>query len=111
MHPYVVLVDISYEADVQLFVSVLTSTIGYIQTTLVLLSIAMVTLVTEFIWIQVVYRNFPILAMETSHKDSSSTTRTSGTGVADWLKREKQDWAEFSRLPIFFSQSLIRCYE
>jgi hypothetical protein len=85
---------------------VLTSTIGYIQTTLVLLSIAMVTLVTEFIWIQVVYRNFPILAMDTSNKDSSSTTRTSGGGVANWLKREKQDWAEFSRLPIFFSQSL-----
>ena len=86
--------------------SVLTSTIGYIQTTLVLLSIAMVTLVTEFIWIQVVYRNFPILAVDSSHKDTSSM-RTSVTGVADWFKREKQDWIEFSRLPIFFSQSLL----
>ena len=93
-------------ADEQLFVSVLTSTIGYIQTTLVLLTIAVVTLVTEFIWIQVVYRNFPILAVDSSHKDTSSM-RTSVTSVTDWFKREKQDWAEFSRLPIFFSQSLI----
>ena len=96
--------------DGQLFVSVLTSTIGYIQTTLVLLSIAIVTLVTEFIWIQVVYRNFPILAVDTSNKNSSNTTRISGPGVANWLKREKQDWAEFSRLPIFFSQFLKHRY-
>jgi len=104
--PYVILLDDKNQVDEQLFVSVLTSTIGYIQTTLVLLTIAVVTLVTEFIWIQVVYRNFPILAMDTSNKDSATTTRNSGPGVANWLKREQQDWAEFSRLPIFFSQSL-----
>jgi hypothetical protein len=24
----------------------------------------------------------------------------------NWVKREKEDWAEFTRLPIFFSQYL-----
>jgi hypothetical protein len=70
----------------------------------VLLSIAVLTLVTEFIWIEVVYRNFPVLSDDTSRHQLSSTARSNGTGVVRWIKREKEDWLEFSRLPIFFSQ-------
>jgi iron-regulated transporter 1 len=96
-------------ADEQLFVSILTSTIGYFRTTLVLLSVALITLITEFIWIEVVYRKFPVLGISRSTIGSaSSAVRESAPGFIGWIKREKQDWTEFSRLPIFFSQSRLQ---
>jgi iron-regulated transporter 1 len=51
----------------------------------------------------VVYRKFPVLSSPTSNTTPSGT-RNSGSGVLNWVKREKEDWAEFTRLPIFFSQ-------
>jgi iron-regulated transporter 1 len=82
----------------------LTTTTGYITTTILLLSAALVTLITEFLWIEVVYRKFPVLAIPRD-REAASRQSTAGNGVMRWFKREKEDWIEFSRLPIFFSRS------
>lgn len=99
----------SVELTVQLLVSVLTTLGGYIMATVILLCLAAVTLVTEFWWIEAVYRHFPILASDSSStvaptsEGLSPPTSGSQPGVVAWLKREKADWAEFARLPIFYS--------
>lgn len=76
-------------------------------TTIVLLSAAVLTLMTEFLWIEVVYRKFPVLATPRNRAEASRET-SRGQGVVRWLKGEKEDWVEFSRLPIFFSKSIRR---
>jgi hypothetical protein len=63
------------------------------------------TLITEFIWIEIVYRKFPILATEGKKSPTESSERGGrSSGVVSWIKREKEDWKEFTQLPIFFSQ-------
>lgn len=81
---------------------------GYPTTTIVLLSAILLTMLTEFWWIEIVYRCFPDLATERVRKPAEVESETRGHGVQSalqWLRREKADWLEFSRLPIFFSES------
>lgn len=96
-----------------MLVSLLTATVGYTITSTILLSLALITLVSEFWWIEVVYRRFPVLtsnqARQTDDESSPVATLSSSEarsrGAVGWFERERKDWAEFIRLPIFFSTS------
>lgn len=92
----------------QLLVSLMTSLGGYMIATTALLSMTVLTLMTEFWWIEVVYRRFPMLALDHRQArggDGEDAPRGRG-GWVGWLEREKADWAEFARLPIFFSECI-----
>lgn len=74
------------------------------------------TAVVEYLWIQVVYTRFPILAIP----DNSMVNENDGyvevgeivdadrVGIKEnlfiWAKTEMSDWSEFARLPIFCSE-------
>ncbi|ORY33734.1 Ferroporti-1 [Naematelia encephala] len=101
-----------------LFVSLLTTFTGYIWATTTLLVLSLATLVLEYWWIQVVYRGFPVLAHpedDTADHDGSSVGQEDRTPIpksimdkaAAWARRERSDWAEFTRLPIFHSSVAI----
>lgn len=79
-------------------------------------------MITEFWWIQVVYDCFPVLALERvlqSRPSEAETEPEQGVStrqarrlsrvdkVVEWMARERSDWAEFARLPIFYSELLI----
>jgi hypothetical protein len=120
-HPYILRQRYMTE-DMQLFVSLLTTTTSYLTTTTILLAISLLTLITEFYWIKVVYERFPILRAEADDKaaglqregneemyirpETRVPRRPQGWGgVVEWIQREKSDWTEFARLPIFCSES------
>jgi iron-regulated transporter 1 len=76
-----------------------------------------VTAIAEYLWIQVVYSRFPILAShsgsvlaERASVDAEMTVgcenpaRSLNGRVASWLGMERADWAEFAKLPIFCSE-------
>ena len=97
----------------QLFVSVLTTTLGYSIATACLLGMAVFSFATEFWWIKLVYKRFPILKTDEDERRSAThvseievrtSTVTSAQGWRSWLRKEVDDWREFSRLPIFWSE-------
>ncbi len=95
----------------QLFVSLLTTTTGYSTATTCLLSMALFSFATEYFWIQVVFKRFPILQYEdrTPHDgrlDRCDHSKGGGGSWNAWAKQEKADWIEFSRLPIFYGMLL-----
>nr|XP_019044413.1 solute carrier family 40 (iron-regulated transporter), member 1 [Kwoniella bestiolae CBS 10118]OCF23343.1 solute carrier family 40 (iron-regulated transporter), member 1 [Kwoniella bestiolae CBS 10118] len=125
LNTYMRRIDLLSKLSAPLLVSLLTSTGGYPLATIVLLGMSLVTLATEYWWIQVVYNHFPVLERRASHTghdgeeqgllqesendDHEPLGDTQGSvtprGIWGKLEREKQDWLEFIRLPIFFSST------
>lgn len=90
---------------VQLAVSVLTTALGYLVTTALLLGLAVLSAVTETLWVAVVYERFSVLSDGLNHNLVAPRDSTSD-GDASWTARfqqEKADWVEFARMPIFAS--------
>jgi len=80
---------------------------------MVLFALALMTLVMEYLWIRVVYKRFPILCEQKQEHGYSravedeaegSGAAVPGRGLKRWIVRERDDWAEFIRLPIFASE-------
>lgn len=108
-----------------LFVSLLTSAISHPFAVSFLLGFALVSMIVEFLWIDVVWKRIPILAEEESGRTSSrrqareehklaheSMTRTQlfvhhARGVPSNLRSQAQDWVEFVRSPVFPSSLAI----
>ena len=74
---------------------------------------AIFSFATEFWWIKLVYKRFPILREDENERRSAkqvsdigvrTSTMTSAQGWRSWLRKEVDDWREFSRLPIFWSK-------
>lgn len=115
-------IDLLCKLLAPLFVSLLTSTIGYPLSAIVLLAIGVLTMVFEFLFVKIVYRKFLVLGTprlsrrvpETSELEDVAPTqpetksydwrRWPGLSQA-WLGQQLQDWKEFVHHPIFISTS------
>lgn len=72
---------------------------------------ALFSFVTEWIWIQVVFKRFPILSGDRDERPEVESFTAFSRGAKGptrswqtWWRREKEDCLEFSRLPIFASE-------
>jgi len=95
-------IDLLCKLLAPLFVSFLTLK-SYEFSVIVLMAISFVTMFFEFVWIQLVYKEFPILASEQEARLSSSRrpTRWNITSFQSALKQTVMDWREFQRTPVF----------
>ena len=79
---------------------------------MILLAIAVITLVTEQLWIGVVWNRFTILCTEEISRRENTSIQTRSTvqretrlvRTAAAFRRHLQDVKEFYRLPIFLSK-------
>ena len=108
-------------------VSVLTYSVGYQTTKLVLIGITATSFVIEFCWIQVVYDRFPALRVgeerkrnfrrrpsqrfaDEPHEDepllavSATSPCTIGEESSNLFLKELSSWRDFVALPIFWSE-------
>lgn len=109
---------------VQLFVSLLTTTLSYPISLYINLSITVFTLFIELLWIGVVWRAFPVLeneetarvaarrlrSEELEERQAASGGWTVGDGWESWKegwRQMKRDWVEFIRLPVFLTSLSI----
>jgi len=92
----------------QLFVSLLTITLGYPGALKVLLIWDAITLVLEFWWIQVVYNCFPALHTKKQEQQRDQEAVQDNTHTADIAKGTYLgDWAVFAAMPIFYGAFCI----
>jgi hypothetical protein len=73
---------------------------------------AMLSFFAEFWWVEVVFNRFSMLREDNrvlpdpeERSPVAVEHRGHSQSAGDWFKREIQDWTEFSRLPIFASES------
>lgn len=83
--------------------------IGYSLATTTLLGMALVSCGIEYVWIEVVFKRFPVLRLDrdsySKDRDSAeSEGRRGSQSWKAWLRQEKADWTDFTRLPIFCSE-------
>lgn len=90
--------------------SLLTTISGYSIAAVCLLTMALFCYGIEYFWIEVVFKGFPILQSDEDGRPEEEIParrqRRLGTRQ-NWkgcLEQEKEDWMEFSRLPIFCSE-------
>ncbi|EPQ52787.1 hypothetical protein GLOTRDRAFT_79978 [Gloeophyllum trabeum ATCC 11539] len=121
-------IDLICKLVAPLFVSLLTAAASYAFSAAFLLGFGLVTTVFELIWIQIVYRWFPVLEREQQRKDagrrdaeqtSSGSSRRSGSSqgpyrkpltwsrATRWFIAQASDWNEFTRHPVFGSSLSI----
>jgi len=108
----------------QLFVSLLTTTLSYPISLYINLTITIFTLFVELLWIGVVWRAFPVLEGEESarvaarrlrseeleQREDANGRRTAGERWESWKegwRQMKRDWVEFIRLPVFLTSLSI----
>lgn len=82
-----------------LAVSLLTTLLSYRATALIMSGVSMTSLAFEFYWIQVVYLAFPQLRRDDEQRSERMTESSGGKSFT----QQRQDWAEFVKLPIFLS--------
>lgn len=118
-------IDLLCKLLAPLFVSLLTSTIGYPLSAVVLLAIGMFTMVFEFLFVKIVYRKFSVLEnprpfgvhvpemseMEEARPAQPQTEESYWHHSQAWLRQQFQDWNEFVHHPIFISASCLSRYE
>ncbi|KDQ53177.1 hypothetical protein JAAARDRAFT_197661 [Jaapia argillacea MUCL 33604] len=124
-------IDLLCKLLAPLFVSLLTTTASYSFSVAFFLAFGLVTMVFEFVWIQVVYRRLPSLATEEEQKrkerlvirnsqverplptDSRKrrlpTPSSVHKSIQTFLKNQATDWLEFVKHPIFGSSLSISC--
>ena len=96
-----------------LFVSTLTSIIGYPKTCFALLSVSIATTATELVWIGIVWKSFPALQNSEEVRqqegyallgnDEASEERDAPPAEAGW-----QDFVDFVKMPVFMSELLLQ---
>ncbi|KAI5481701.1 hypothetical protein MNV49_002927 [Pseudohyphozyma bogoriensis] len=126
LNAYLRRIDLICKLVAPLFVSLLSTAVSYPFSIAFLLGYSVVTLFTEFFWIQLVYKNLPILGTEESERraraaleaqplsDPTPTPNTFAARVAKLRKKVKptarqmaSDWKEFVLNPIFPSSLAI----
>ncbi|CUA68909.1 Thiamine thiazole synthase [Rhizoctonia solani] len=103
-------IDLICKLVAPLFVSSLTSTVGYMHSAIVLLSISLGTAVFEIVFVGITYKRFPALAISRPPREETPVKRSVtgiGKAIRDWGEQQVQDWNEFIRHPIFLSSLSI----
>ncbi|KAG9098584.1 hypothetical protein FS749_003478 [Ceratobasidium sp. UAMH 11750] len=108
-------IDLICKLVAPLFVSLLTSTVGYRLSAVILLGMVIVTAAFETIFAGVVYTKFPVLALprptpeEQNTRGIHTSSRPAGVvqGAREWATRQIESWNEFVRHPIFLSSVSI----
>jgi iron-regulated transporter 1 len=101
-------IDLICKLVAPLFVSLLTSTIGYMLSAVVLLSLSLATAIFEVVFVGITYKRFPILASPRPLREETPiklSIKGITEGVQGWVKQQGIDWNEFVRHPIFLSKS------
>ncbi|CAE7229012.1 unnamed protein product [Rhizoctonia solani] len=103
-------IDLICKLVAPLFVSLLTSTIGYMHSAIVLLSMSLGTAIFEIMFVGITYKRFPVLAIPRSPREEMPM-KWSVTGVGNafqnWIQQQVKEWGEFIRHPIFLSSLSI----
>lgn len=110
-------IDLLCKLLAPLAVSGLTAGAGYAVSAAVLLALMVGTAGFEFVFLEVVYRKFAVLAQprlaREERQEESASRRTLLGHTSMMLKRQAHDWREFVSHPIFFSACLnglrLRC--
>lgn len=104
-------IDLICKLVAPLFVSLLTSTVGYKFSAVVLLGTGVVTAAFEEVFVGVVYRRFPVLAAPHLGREERREPERAIGGVKGWVRegqrwieQQVKDWNEFIRHPIFLSE-------
>ncbi|KAG8784481.1 hypothetical protein FRC12_018651 [Ceratobasidium sp. 428] len=109
-------IDLVCKLVAPLFVSLLTSTVGYRFSAVVLLGVGVITAVFETVFAGVVYAKFPMLAQprprhgegqESRGDASGSVLQRIVSGSQEWARQQIRDWNDFVRHPIFISSLSI----
>ncbi|PWN92606.1 hypothetical protein FA10DRAFT_257078 [Acaromyces ingoldii] len=105
-------IDLLSKLLAPLFVSLLTSQIGYPLSCVVLLATSAATTLFEFFSLGVVFRRFAVLALEQQRareQRPSAPARApfSVKSVRRWLAAQYHDWRTFSAMPVFISSLSI----
>ncbi|QRV88221.1 iron-regulated transporter [Ceratobasidium sp. AG-Ba] len=109
-------IDLICKLVAPLFVSLLTTTVGYRLSAAVLLAIGLMSAVFEAIFVGIVYAKFPALALPRPRPRYHPNTETSGRRAQPtefvryarvWIAQQAKDWNEFIRHPIFLSSVSI----
>ncbi|EUC66167.1 iron-regulated transporter, putative [Rhizoctonia solani AG-3 Rhs1AP] len=103
-------IDLVCKLVAPLFVSLLTSTIGYTYSAVALLSISLGTAIFEIMFVGVTYKRFPALAIPRPlSEETCMRWSINGVGKAtgDWGHQQVKGWIEFIRHPIFLSSLSI----
>ncbi|GAA5975498.1 hypothetical protein JCM10908_005179 [Rhodotorula pacifica] len=126
LNTYLRRVDLLSKLLAPMFVSLLTTAVSYTFAAAFLLGFAAGSMVFEFIWINLVYRRLPVLALDTrpsqtpGRNDAETIKSTNPRHTAEpatwstWTSRlrlrlvnEYQNWLTFFRNPIFYSSLSI----
>ncbi|GAB1519499.1 hypothetical protein RhiTH_002567 [Rhizoctonia solani] len=106
-------IDLISKLVAPLFVSLLTSTIGYMLSAVVLLSMSLATAIFEILFVGITYKRFPILAVPRPLY-TDVPIKLSVKGIIQearaWIKHQVLDWNEFIHHPIFLSEPRIRTH-
>ncbi|GLB41158.1 putative ferroportin1 (FPN1) [Lyophyllum shimeji] len=99
-------IDLGCKLLAPLFAGLLTSTIGNVRAAYVLCSIALGGLGFEFLWINIVWKRFPVLAADQrQQRQGADRTNSSSSpllsSLKDWIRVSYHDWTLFIRTPIF----------
>ena len=98
---------------IQLFVSLLTASVGYPITAVIIAAQNALALIVELWWIKVVYNRFPILRIDEDRRKE----RRVRLELEDHISVSSQGsattfgaWVEFASMPIFFGWSDDQCW-
>lgn len=118
-------IDLLCKLLAPLFVSLLTSTVGYPLSAVVLLAVGLFTMVFEFLFVKIVYRKFSVLENPRPSRPTPEPSEPEGAAPTQaetkrldwrrwlqssqtWLMQQLQDWKEFAHHPIFISTSFLK---
>ncbi|THH14575.1 hypothetical protein EW146_g5777 [Bondarzewia mesenterica] len=117
-------IDLLCKLAAPLFVSLLTSTVGYTLSIVILLCIGVFSAVFEFLFVRIVFRRFPVLdrprrapspedqvpgeaAQGMTAQRGGFVPKTYAHFCQDWVIQQIRDWREFAGHPIFISSVSI----
>ena len=104
-------IDLICKLTAPLFVSLLTATVKYKTSVVILLGFGLLSMLFEFLFVKVVYERFPALSGPRPARariDGPDHARSRRilffTSSVDWVLQQVKDWKEFTRHPIFISR-------
>lgn len=107
-------IDLICKLTAPLFVSLLTATVKYKTSVVILLGFGLLSMPFEFLFVKVVYERFPALSGPRPARariDGPDHARSRRilffTSSVDWVLQQVKDWKEFTRHPIFITSIAI----
>ncbi|KAF8964558.1 polyketide synthase [Flammula alnicola] len=104
-------IDLGCKLLAPLFTGLLTSTVGNVTTVIVIAAIALGGLWFELLWINIVWKRFPILAITHQHHHEQHeleiSSKFSFKSLRNWTMTSYRDWKMFIHSPVFPSSLSI----